>query len=300
MGFLSDLFWRRLARGLRKLRHHSPWEDFAGADWDERCLAVGSDHPLYAKQGRTITPWDLQQNGRTLAVFLKCHYRLPRWHGVMAALWPRGNWSPALQEWVNLEWAQAHGVPVPQPLAVGEIVRPWGKLQSFLAVENLVGMAALHEAIPMAQAALDPQTFRRWKRGLAIELARLSRLLHDQRRFHKDLYLCHFFIAEEDTRTPPADWAGRVRMIDLHRLSHHPLTWRWWQAKDLGQLLFSSIWPGVDDRDRAVFWRAYRGQKRRTWHVRWLERLIRFRARTYLKHEERAKGRSQEADPQLR
>src|SRR5947208_12866688 len=75
MGFLSDLFWQRLGRGLRKLRHHSPWEDFAGANWDERCLAVGSDHPLYAKQGRTITPWELKQNGQTLAVFLKCHYR---------------------------------------------------------------------------------------------------------------------------------------------------------------------------------------------------------------------------------
>lgn len=291
---MADWFWRRLTHGTQHLRQHASWAPFATSGWGERCLAVGQDHPLYAKQGRTITPWAVEQDGHSLALFLKSHYRQPRWRGLLAAIFPSGDWSPALEEWTNLSWAHDHGVPVPVPIAAGQMVRPWGKLQSFLAVENLVGMVALHEAIPIAEAALDTATFRSWKKGLAVELARLSRLLHDRRRFHKDLYLCHFFIAEDDCRNPPAHWRDRVRMIDLHRLAHHPLTWRWWQAKDLGQLLFSSFWPGVDDRDRLAFWRAYFGPARRSFAVRMLARVVRFRAKKYLRHEQRPKHR----DPQ--
>src|SRR5438105_3181855 len=79
-----------------------------------------------------------------------------------------------------------------------------------------------------------------WKRGLIEEMVSLTQALHRRRRFHKDLYLCHFYIAEADTEQVPADWSGRVRLIDLHRLGHHPWTGAWWRAKDLAQLLYSS------------------------------------------------------------
>ena len=75
-------------------------------------------------------------------------------------------------------------------------------------------------------------------------MASISLDLHRRRCFHKDLYLCHFYIAEEDVRRLP-EWAGRVRLIDLHRLARHPWTWPWWQSKDLAQLLYSSDVPGV-------------------------------------------------------
>src|SRR5262249_11193411 len=159
--------------------------------------------------------------------------------GLLAALWPDAGWSPALQEWHRLRWARAEGVPVPRAVAAGEYIGPWGRLRSFLAVEELAGMLPLHEAIPRAAARLDPDTFRCWKRTLSEEVARLTRSLHDRRWFHKDLYLCHFYVRGEDTERVPA-WRGRVHLIDLHRLAYHPWTWRVWQAKDLAQLLYSS------------------------------------------------------------
>jgi len=224
----------------------------------------------HAKQGRSIGRWVLQAENRQLAVYLKRHYVLSRWRGWLATLHPGKGWSPALQEWHHLNWARRQGLPVPEAVAVGEYIGPWGRLQSFLAVAELTGMLPLHEAIPAAAANLDPRTFARWKRGLAIELARLARALHAQRWFHKDLYLCHFYIAEEDTRCSPA-WSGRVRLIDLHRLAHHPWTWPWWQAKDLAQLLFSSEITGVTLRERLHFWRAYcQGRRRAPWWLRWV------------------------------
>ena len=66
-----------------------------------------------------------------------------------------------------------------------------------------------------------------------------------------------------------APWQGRVHLIDLHRLGHHPWTWCFWQVKDLAQLLFSSELEGIDERDRLRFWHAYLGHERRTRSARW-------------------------------
>ena len=153
-------------------------------------------------------------------------------------------------------------MPVPEVVAAAEFVGPWGRLRSCLAVEELTDMLPLNEAVPLAAARLAPADFRRWKRGLIAEMARLTRLLHDRRRFHKDLYLCHFYIARADTAVADPAWRGRVFLIDLHRLGRHPWTWPWWRMKDLAQLLYSTEVPGVDARDRLYFWRMYRGPGR--------------------------------------
>src|SRR5205085_6064222 len=178
---------------------------------------------------------------------------------------------------------KAQGIPVPAVVAVGELLGRWCRLQSFLVVEELSGMLALHQAIPLASQQLDPATFRRWKAGLATEVARLCRRLHDQQTFHKDLYLCHFFIPRRDTAHVP-DWAGRVHLIDLQRLRRHRFTWLWWLVKDLAQLLYSSEQDGVDVHDRLAFWRAYLGGRRDTWSGRLLRRLVLLKGRRYRDH----------------
>jgi heptose I phosphotransferase len=173
-------------------------------------------------------------------------------------------------------------------MAAGELLGSGGKLQSFLAVEELKGMLALHEAIPLAQKHLDPLTFQRWKRSLAAEMARLSLMLHKQSVFHKDLYLCHFFIAESACKQPPASWPNQVYVIDLHRLAHHSVTWLWWLVKDLAQLLYSSEITGVTVQDRLTFWRHYR--KGMGSRCGLLKRFIRMKWRMYRRHNEKRKS----------
>ncbi|HEY2910773.1 MAG TPA: lipopolysaccharide kinase InaA family protein [Gemmataceae bacterium] len=251
--------WQRWFHGTQAIRQDAEWSRFAGGDWAARIMAESVTDLLHEKQGRAIARWTLSNESRKLVVFLKRHYRLPRIHGVLAALFPRWAWSPGLQEWEHLQWASEAGFRVPRPMAAGQFLGPRGKLQSFLAVEELTGQLPLHQAVPLALSQLAPEAFARWKRGLTAELARIARELHRRRVFHKDLYFCHFYIDEALTRSVPESWLNRVVMIDLHRLARHPATALWWQVKDLAQLLYSSAVPGVTARDRLRFWKLYRG-----------------------------------------
>lgn len=279
-------FFRRLLHGFKKVRQLPEWESFVGPDWGDRIMSESILDRRHAKQGREIGRWTLSNaDGRKLVVYVKRHHRLPRRHGLLAALFPRSAWSAGLQEWDHLAWATEQGIPVPRAIAAGELVDPWGRIRSFLAVEELTGMLALHEAIPLAQANLDAITFQRWKRSLATELARLAWVLHRQSVYHKDLYLCHFFIAETDCNRLPEQWCDRVFMIDFHRMGRHWFLRERRRVKDLAQLLYSSEIAGVTPRDRVAFWRAYR--KAAGIHGRFTAKWIRWKWRLYRRHNAR-------------
>jgi heptose I phosphotransferase len=291
---------RRLFRGVRRLRERPEWLAYVGPGWADHIMDVAVTDRFHAKQGRSTGRWVLPaaDGGTPLVVYLKRHYALPAWQRLLATVWPRGGWSPAMQEWRHLEWARARGVPVPEALAAAEFIGPGGRLRSFLAVKELTDMLPLNEALPLAADRLDPAGFRRWKFTLAAEMARLARLLHDRRCFHKDLYFCHFYLARGDTAgVPEGGWRGRIFLIDLHRLRHHPLTWLMWQTKDLAQLLYSSELPGVDARDRLRFWRAYRGPGPRRITHRWLRSWVLFKWGRYRRHNARRKARAEAARP---
>ena len=85
------------------------------------------------------------------------------------------------------------GLPVPRVVAAGEFLGPWGKLQSFLAIEELTDMLPLHEAIPLAARQLEPATFHAWKAGLTRELARLARILARSQSFPQRFISVPFF-----------------------------------------------------------------------------------------------------------
>jgi hypothetical protein len=286
---VSGSLWQRLRYGTSRCCQRRDWPTFAGADWPERIMSLAVTDRFHAKQGRSTGRLILHAGAHRLAVYLKRHVRLPHWRGLLALLWPQRGWSPAMEEWAHLEWARREGFPVPAAVVAGEWIGPWGRLQSVLAVEELAGMLPLHEAIPRAAATLRDTEFQRWKRGLTAEVARLASELHRRRRFHRDLYLCHFYIPETSwTVSLPTRWRGLVHLIDLHRLAHHPWTAPLWQAKDLAQLLYSSEIDGVNARDRLWFWRCYRPTPR---GGRLLEAAVRFRWRRYRAHNQRKQRR---------
>lgn len=281
--FLPSL-WGRLVRGTRLICQQADWQRFAGADWPDRIMTESVTDLLHEKQGRAIARWTLADGSHSLIAFLKRHYQLPRIHGVLATLFPRSAWSPGLQEWQHLMWAKSEGFPVPRPVAAGQFVGPWFKLQGFIAVEELTGKLPLHQAVPLAAQRLDPVTFLRWKRGLTAELARIARELHRRNVFHKDLYFCHFYIDEALTHRVPESWANCAVMIDLHRLARHSVMARWFQVKDLAQFLYSSEVPGVTARDRLRFWKLYRGGWPGSPPGAWLRPLICWKWQLYSRH----------------
>ena len=273
--------WRRLRRGTHLFRRAADWDQFAGEGWEDRIMTEPVTDRFHQKQGRSIGRRVFVDDRQELSVYLKRHYQLPRWKGVLATLFPNQAWSPGLQEWQHLKWASLQGIPVPRPVAAGQTVGPWFQLQGFLAIEELHGMLPLHEAIPLAAIRIEPAKFARWKRGLVGELARLARELHHRKVFHKDFYFCHFYIPEGFTRSTPESWTGRVVMIDLHRLARHPVMGTWWQAKDIAQLLYSSDVPGITARDRVRFWKLYSSQWPKRAPTDWLHPLIKWKWRFY-------------------
>jgi heptose I phosphotransferase len=279
--------WQRLARGVKRLRQLPEWTRFASPDWPDHIMSLPVTDQFHAKQGRTTGRCVMRHRDQNLVVYLKRHYRLPAWRGVLATLFPRAGWSPALQEWQSLERAHALGFPVPRAVAAAEYIGPWCRLRSFLAVEELTDMLPLHEAIPAAKRHFTPIAFEGWKRGLTAELARVTSQLHSGCYFHKDLYLCHFFIPRR-LIDEGGDWRGQVHFIDLHRFRRHPILWRRWLIKDLAQLLYSSDIDGIELRDRLRFWSAYRKEARLRSETALFRALVVWKYRRYRRHNTRA------------
>lgn len=288
---LVPSLWRRLFRGSRTLRQTEDWSRFAGEGWPDRILTETVTDLLHEKQGRAIARWTLTDGTDTLIVFLKRHYKLPLLNGLLATLFPRSAWSPGMQEWEHLEWAKDAGFKVPRAVAAGQFTGPLGKLQGFIAVEELTGKLPLHVAVPLAAKRLAPADFSKWKRGLIAELARIARDLHRGHVFHKDLYFCHFYIDESLTHESPRSWLNRVVMIDLHRLGRHRLLGTWFQIKDLAQFLYSSEVAGVTARDRLRFWKHYRELWPKHTPGRWMEFFIRWKWNLYRRHGAKKKMR---------
>jgi heptose I phosphotransferase len=277
--------WQRWSRGVswtwinERYRAHLP--DDLGA----HVMTLESRDRFHAKQGRSTARVVLVRADRPLAVYLKRHFRLP-WPARLAALVdPNGKHSPAAAEWAHLERARALGIYVPEVVAAGEHIGPWAQLQSFVMIAELSGCEAVNELLPRLAVQLDSRAFEALKRQIIDEMARITVKLHAARAFHKDLYLCHFFLDRERLKVD----ALRLSLIDLHRLKEHKLWPDWWRWKDLGQLLFSTYGvDGITDRDRWRFWRIYRGRvgiRRPRWHAR----LVRLRAARYLEHNRKAR-----------
>src|SRR5262249_43437689 len=102
---MSESLWQRWFRGVRRLRQRPDWIRFAGPDWADRIMTADITDRFHAKQGRSTGRWILHDRHDRLAVYLKRHYRLPWWRGLLAWLWPNAGWSPAFQELKHLEWA---------------------------------------------------------------------------------------------------------------------------------------------------------------------------------------------------
>lgn len=275
---MSGGFLDRLLKGTRRAWLSDRHGHALPADLAETVMAIESRDRYHAKQGRSTARVRFDSPGGALSVYLKRHDGLP-WTTRLAALVdPGGDHSPATRERRHLERARALGIPVPEVVAAGEEIGPWGRLRGFLMVAELAGADEVNRAVPRLLATLEPEAFARLKREVVAEMAAIAARLHGSRSFHKDLYLCHFFL------DPGLPDGCRVTLIDLHRLGRHRWTaWRW-RWKDLGQLLYSTEGvAGIDDRDRLRFWKHYRARMRTRW-PRAEARAIRAKAARYLAH----------------
>lgn len=286
--------WHRWIRGASWTWINERYRDILPPDFAASVMNLEVSDRFHAKQGRSTArvifhrpdhpPTSGEGPGHEprLAAYLKRQYRLPWTARAAATLDPAGRHSPAASEWAHLETSRTLGIDVPEVIAAGERIGPHGQLTGFLLVAELTGCVALNEILPDLARRLDPLAFASLKRRVIAEVARIAATLHAARLFHRDLYLCHFFLdvkrLEERAHSP------RLALIDLHRLHSSRLATAWMRWKDLGQLLYSTYGvDGIDDRDRLRFWRLYRRRCPITL-AELQARVVKFRAARYRAH----------------
>jgi heptose I phosphotransferase len=269
----------RLTRGVRWTWTSDEYRAALPPDFEASVMALESADRLHAKQGRSTARVRFDSPWGPLSVYLKRHYRLPLRARLAALVHPSGRYTPGGSELKHLEQARSLGIAVPDAVAAGERIGPWGVLQSFLMVAELAGARELNEVLPELQSTMNPDKFARLKRELIAEMAGIAARLHGANVFHKDFYLCHFFL----DLSLPAE-GRRLTLIDLHRLARHRLTGLRWRWKDLAQLLYSTFAvAAINDRDRARFWMHYRRIVSPRF-PRWQRLRAIAKANRYLKH----------------
>jgi heptose I phosphotransferase len=227
------------------------------------------------KQGRSTGRYRLSIAGETLSLYVKKHSRLSWWRRMITAA---GSFAGP-NEWRNLQTAAALGVRVPESVFVG--TGQTHECGSVLAVRELEGYLPLHEYVPGPLSRLPEPARHRRKRALIARLADAVRRLHRNFYYHRDLYLCHFYLRDDPTAPDGLD----LVVIDFGRLLRSRL--RRWQVKDLAGLLYSSGVSGVSRTDRLRFFKSYLAVERLDRRSKRLARQVLAKAERYRRHNAR-------------
>jgi len=98
------------------------------------------------------------------------------------------------------------------------------------------------------------------KLRLLRELAAISSTLHSHGICHRDYYLCHFLLHDQEAFREGKIEKPKLSLIDLHRaMIRHRLPTRW-VIKDIAGLYFSALHIGLTRRDFLRFVKLYSGK----------------------------------------
>jgi len=145
----------------------------------------------------------------------------------------RNNASPARIEWDRISELRRAGFDVPEPVAVGEAAAILGSpRQSFLVTREVPG-----PQLDNLLAGGYPDPHGRGDRAARDQVLRdvsgMVRRFHASGFYHRDLYLCHLIVAEDER------W-GRPYIIDLGRVGRQFPPRRRWLIKDLAAMHYSA------------------------------------------------------------
>ena len=184
-------------------------------------------------------------------------------------------------------WREVHfarklarlGISTLRPIAFGERMHGIWERASFAMTAEIEGESLEQLA---GRAAEDATARPSWRDRVEIirQLALIARRLHENRLFHRDLYLCHVFLNRN------ADGSIVLQLIDLARMLEAPLNGRRWRIKDLASLNYSAP-PGLVTRaDRLRFLYDYCLDPARSGGVdRGLVRAVLARTRRMARHD---------------
>lgn len=221
-------------------------------------------------------------DGRDCTCFLKRYERIPP-REQLRQLWSqRSRGGPAKAEVDYIRRLARIGVPSMTLVAHGTEKGGWFPSRSFIITKAIEGESLERLTLrcgPEPDSIPSPTD----RHEIIRQLAFVVRRMHEERFFHRDLYLCHVFLMRNTN--------GKVvlRLIDLARMIERPFLTRRWIIKDLAALEYSSPSPLVTRADRLRFLyyygRAADGRLSEFW-LRQTMRQVRERVKKMARHDQ--------------
>jgi heptose I phosphotransferase len=223
-------------------------------------------------------------NGNSHTLYLK-RYRRPPFREQLWRIASSGaRRSSAGRESHFIKRLSEIGIPTVKRVSDGqEMSGPWER-RSFIVTEGLSGVSLERH---LQQGSADPSSLPSIhdRREIIRQLALIARLMHNNRLYHRDLYLSHIFL------TRNADGGIVLRVIDLARMIEKPLRTRRWRIKDLAALDFSATAPLVTRADRLRFMKIYCGKETSREELKREVAVIAARTRKIARHDARRRAR---------
>ena len=215
-------------------------------------------------------------NGQTVYLKRYCHpplsVQIKSWfqHGQRSFLsaYDKG----PLKELFNVK------VRIPQTIAYGGQWAGLFEKCSFIITLEIPNAHSLETQLPDCfELSVSSQP----KREFILRLADFIRRFHETGYRHRDLYLCHIFLSDNET----------LYLIDLHRTFKPNLTSKRYQVKDLAQLHYSCPSDKISHTDRLRFYLAYTQKEKLSFSDKAFIRKIHAKALHIARHD-RKHGRT--------
>ena len=163
----------------------------------------------------------------------------------------------AQNEWLAIRRLKELGIETMTAVGYGSKGRNPAARHSFILTEALDNTISLEDyCANWPQNPPSPQV----KQELLRQLALTSKTLHDNGICHRDYYICHFLLHDEEKFTRGEIARAKLSLIDLHRaLIRRNLNERW-IIKDVAGLYFSALHIGLRRSDFFRFVRLYSGK----------------------------------------
>jgi heptose I phosphotransferase len=153
----------------------------------------------------------------------------------------------ASNEFHAIKKLQELGIRAPAIAAYGRRGLLPANIESFLVTEDVGPHQSLEDHCRHWRTQTPPLAH---KRALILQIADISKTMHEAGVCHRDFYICHLLLT--DVNQP-------LTVIDLHRALVKTNLAERWIVKDIAGLYFSAMDTGLTRRDLFRFMKRYRG-----------------------------------------
>lgn len=182
--------------------------------------------------------------------FIKVHQGIGFYEWLKCRLNGKSAICGAENEFSALKKLSSLGIHAAKPIAFGKrgMIPIWQ--QSYIVMDAILPSASLETLLTHQSRWFHDAKSRRL---LILELAHITRLLHQANCYHQDYYICHFLMHESSLNNAKPE----LYLIDLHRMLILKKPNQRLQIKDLAGLYFSLLTSPITQKDIFRFIEAY-------------------------------------------